>query len=89
MGNEQVIRNMLDNRDVKYGQSWLVTGKLMPLLKLDRIINQGLFFAWIMILNKLMRAMTTPDDIDHWKDIAGYAILVADHLGGTNEQKPE
>jgi hypothetical protein len=24
-----------------------------------------------------------PDKVDHWKDIAGYAMLVADRLEGT------
>jgi hypothetical protein len=33
-------------------------------------------FAWQMILNKLIRAMASPENADHWKDIQGYCQLV-------------
>jgi len=44
------------------------------------IIPTGYFFNWMMILNKLIRALYTPNDPDHWKDIAGYATLVMNDI---------
>lgn len=85
MGNEQVIRDLVDERDAKYGKAWLVTGRLMSIINTKLLMGRGLFFAWVMILNKLVRATATPDDPDHWKDIAGYALLVVDYLEGKNE----
>ena len=80
MGNEQSIRDLIKNRDTKYGRSWYVTGLILKLLNTDNIIQHGLFFAWVMILNKSIRALTTPDNPDHWRDIAGYAMLILDQL---------
>lgn len=85
MGNEQSIRDLLNDRDPHYGGSWLTTGKILSMLHLEKILESGLAFSWVMVLNKLIRALTSPRDIDHWKDMAGYATLVTDHLESANE----
>lgn len=84
MGNEQSIRDMLNDRDPYYGEAWLTSGKIISTLPLQSILESGLAFSWMMILNKLVRALASPKDIDHWKDMAGYAILVVNHLEKAN-----
>ncbi len=84
MGNKQSLRDLLVDRDTEYGRAWLVTGRVIKLLNIHLIIDSGYFFNWVMILNKLIRALTTPRNVDHWRDMAGYAILVLDDLESAN-----
>ena len=84
MGNEQSIRDLLIDRDAEYGLSWLTTGQLLQTLPLDKVVKTGFFFNWLMILNKAIRILHSPLKPDHWRDIAGYAILVHDRLENAN-----
>lgn len=75
------------SRDSVYGDAWKDSSKLLVYLlslgyeyKITNMMKVGHFFAWFMIFNKLIRALSSPYNIDHWVDIAGYATLVAEDI---------
>ncbi len=83
MGNSQSISDILEERGIEYGEAWLLTGLYMEghIEELETLMGQSPFaFNWIMILNKLHRILASPYHVDSWKDIAGFATLVVDHL---------
>lgn len=45
-----------------------------------RLIKCGFFYSWFLILGKLVRAIYSPENPDHWRDICGYAKLVLNDL---------
>lgn len=76
------VELILRERGSVYGDAWKHTGIVLNDLggSLDELLRGPYAFAWIMIQNKLTRALRTPNDPDHWKDIAGYATLVYNDL---------
>ena len=80
------VAEVLAERGAKYGDSWLtptlaldaITGG--DLRKLDALVMSGLFANWFLILGKLCRAVYSPELVDHWTDIAGYAQLSKNYL---------
>jgi hypothetical protein len=49
----------------------------------DKTFSDDQWEALEMIVHKMARIVNgNPDKVDHWKDIAGYAMLVADRLEG-------
>jgi hypothetical protein len=73
------VATTLKVRGIEYGAAWKLTGKVLKeVTKIGRlpILSTPYFFNWIMILNKLHRALMSPENKDHWEDIAGYALLV-------------
>lgn len=46
------------------------------------------WYPWVQILCKLVRALETPEKLDHWNDIIGYATLVKDELERRQACKP-
>lgn len=87
------IKSLLKDRDDLYGDAWkvggLILGTLMPqLANLIRVAPEYAY-AWIMILNKLVRATKSPHEMDHWKDIEGYAKLVSDDIYNRNHKWKE
>jgi hypothetical protein len=81
MPNEpsEVIQTITE-RDAAYNEAWAKTGiVLAPVAKelLALLINRPqMFLPFVTIVCKLMRVLGSPDNIDHWVDIAGYAELV-------------
>lgn len=77
-------KSLIRSRDAEYGQSWLKTGRILALLGQDitrlLIVCPDISFNWIMILNKLVRALVSPHKKDHWDDIIGYAQLTKEYL---------
>jgi len=78
------LDKLLEEKGAAYGKAWAVEGQLLtplvvPLSLLLKNFPEA-WYPWIIIFNKLIRALTTPRNADHWRDIAGYATLVADHL---------
>lgn len=76
---EQGVEKVLKDRGEDYGPAWSTTGEILRYLITHR--RQALFdtqyvFNWMMILNKLARILASPNNPDHWMDIAGYATLV-------------
>lgn len=93
MGNPNLIRarvirkgkEVIEERDPVYGQAWKTTGEILQFFLRDHVPTPKLFFThyvfnWIMILNKLSRILSSPDNPDHWLDIAGYATLVYEEV---------
>jgi len=80
--------NLLNNREKTYGKSWYITGIILGVLKIgDTVLAQACpeyLFSWILILNKLIRALTSPFDEDHWDDIIGYATLVRNDMSSND-----
>ncbi len=78
------IKELLQQRKVEYGPSWWITGTLLtPIRKeLEELLHvfPEAWFPWIIIWNKLTRALASPKNPDHWRDIAGYATLVLQFL---------
>ena len=74
------MNNIIDERNEAYGDAWMhhgiVTKFLAPQVMELLTRFPQYYFAWTMILNKLIRALTTPLNEDHWVDIIGYAELV-------------
>jgi hypothetical protein len=80
--------NITKVRGQEYGPAWLTTNNIVQELgtqNLNNLVRAGFFFNWVMILNKLVRAMVTPNNRDHWLDIIGYAQLSLDHLDAPKE----
>lgn len=67
-------------RNNQYLDAWSKTGPLLHLIRNDLfkflLMAPKFFFPWVIILNKLLRALGSPYNRDHWLDIAGYATLV-------------
>jgi hypothetical protein len=80
------VEEILVARGEKYGDSWLTPTLAIQAItqgdftKLDILVASGHFADWFMILGKLCRAVYSPDHIDHWVDIAGYAQLSANFI---------
>ncbi len=99
MGNGDLIRarvirqgtEVIEERDEAYGRAWVKTGQILSFLLRNPSAQPALFsthwvFSWIMILNKLSRILSSPDNPDHWLDIAGYATLVYEEVKDAAEK---
>ena len=79
---------LLEDRNTAYGNAWALSGHISRILR----INEALLlermpeahFPIMLIINKCIRAMTTPYNKDHWRDIIGYATLVLNYLEATD-----
>lgn len=80
MSNDNAIEALLEKRQEKYGDAWIVPGEMAKLVDLTKVADMNFLYVFMVILSKLVRITSTPSDIDHWKDIAGYATLVFQHL---------
>lgn len=83
-GVEEVL-DVVEEREKVYGRSWKITGEILAFFLKDHSTMPKLFstyyvFNWIMILNKLSRILSSPNNPDHWLDIAGYATLVYEEV---------
>jgi hypothetical protein len=76
-------------RDRAYGGAWAKTGKLLNVVINDFHNMVELFpeaaYNWVIILNKLVRALASPREIDHWIDMRNYAQLVVEYIEGSKE----
>jgi hypothetical protein len=81
------IQALLVERGEEYDEAHVVSGKVMAFVfKRSYPIQQTVqFLHWVMILNKLIRALASPNKKDHWLDIAGWATLAVQYLE-RNEQ---
>jgi len=84
--SKDVIHQLLEDRGNVYGEAWKYTGELVrhvqPLVNDMCDQHPHLWWAWLMVLNKLVRLLFDPQHIDSWRDIAGYATLVLDEVEG-------
>jgi transposase len=89
--NATDVDRVLDSRAKDYGK-FIEGAEIMQMLKRlvhNYIEDRGTPLAFDqreaidMIIHKLGRIINgNPDKVDHWVDIAGYAILVAERLEG-------
>jgi hypothetical protein len=79
MSNDQ-IEDLIRSRDESYGEAWLLAGEMARLLNLDKVTDAGFLYVLLVMLSKIARITSSPTKLDHWKDIAGYATLVFQHL---------
>lgn len=74
------MSSIIDERQETHGNAWMLMGHvLQPLVpEIVKLIqtNPKFVFAWLMILNKLVRILAKPDYMDHWVDIQGYTELI-------------
>ena len=83
------ISKLLAERNGQYKDAWKLTGLAAQPLA-DQIFRllityPELWYNWIIILNKLIRILGSPEHLDSWKDIIGYATLAADYLEGKED----
>ena len=75
-------------RGSEYGLAWKATGDVLGDMVLNGLMSElaetSYTFNWVMIHNKLVRALQTPRDRDHWADIIGYAQLVLEDIDSEN-----
>lgn len=81
-------QQLIKQKQATHGDAWklygLVTKILLPQITKLTMMYPKYVFAWTMILNKLIRALYSPDLKDNWLDIQGYAQLVLNDLGEKN-----
>ena len=86
-----MIRDMLKEKEKTHGEFAKVaeTASALKLaLKRGNPIECYHVEALTMICSKMARIVNgNPNEIDHWKDIAGYAELVVIELEKANNQK--
>ena len=80
------VGSLLADRNKEYADAWKLEGTvltnmtILPQLSLLASVFPEAWFPWVIILNKLLRALGSPRNVDHWRDMAGYATLVVNHL---------
>jgi hypothetical protein len=84
MNESNNITTLLNARKNEYGQAWLDSGRVIGLLSEDFVafVEAQPYYVhnWVLILSKLIRILHSPNNPDHWRDIAGYATLVLNHI---------
>lgn len=79
-------KEIVKERDDEYGNVSYWHGRLFEVIPRELregILQNGMhgfFFPWHLIFNKLLRALKTPMNRDHWIDIQGYAQLAINNL---------
>jgi hypothetical protein len=79
------IQGLLKERGSEYGKAWYDAGAILQIFN-EEIYSSNLFkftpygHNWVLILSKLCRALSSPNNTDHWKDIIGYCQLILDDI---------
>lgn len=86
MTSNNTVTKVMEERNQEYQDAWASTGTMIQSSGLSGDVLRLLvgyprfFFCWVMILNKLIRILGTPNKLDSWVDIAGYAQLVVNDI---------
>lgn len=87
------VQETLNERNETYGVAWLISGNVIKLLHdnglMNILLSSEYSHNWILILSKMIRLLKTPEHLDTWKDIAGYATLVCAHLSAKENTTTE
>jgi hypothetical protein len=82
--NITMLNKLLEMRENEYGQAWLLSGKVIRIILSDftNFTTTAPLFVhnWVIMLSKMMRILRSPYNPDHWRDIAGYAMLIVNYL---------
>lgn len=76
-------KDLLEERKQSYGDAWIVAGMWLCLsaVRESNLFKDSFFVHnFVLIMSKLARALHSPHNIDHWRDIAGYATLIVTFL---------
>jgi hypothetical protein len=77
------VDKLLKEREAEYGTAWITAGVWLnsKAVRDSALFTDSLFaHNFVLILSKLARALHSPYNIDHWRDAAGYATLVANWI---------
>lgn len=78
------VDELVAGRNTQYAEAWRKTGVVAQPVYAEvgalHSMFPELWYNWIIILNKLLRILGDPRNLDSWRDIAGYATLVVDYL---------
>lgn len=81
---EDRIKALLDARQQTHGDAWLIIGQYLSTMYkqglLEKVFSTPYCYAWVMEFAKLIRSTQSPDAIDNWVDMQGYARLVQDQM---------
>ena len=84
------IEEFIKARNSQYQDAWLKTGLMAkPVVQEIALLLLEFpeaWYSWVIILNKLVRILGDHRHIDSWRDIAGYATLVVEHLEKENKK---
>jgi hypothetical protein len=83
------VNKLLEERGKEYGTAWITAGVWLnsKAVRDSALFQESIFIHnFVLIMSKLARALHSPYNVDHWRDIAGYATLVANWL---TEHLPE
>lgn len=73
--------------------TWKAAGEVMGFIyrnwpgSYDRMFQSGYMYNWFQMLGKLMRALSTPYNLDHWDDLIGYAKLIRNDIAASEGVK--
>lgn len=80
-------KDLVASRDELYGDAYKLTGVVLAPLNslLSSLLRHEptLWWCWLMVFNKLIRALFNPRHVDSWADMAGYAELAKTECLGT------
>lgn len=89
------IDKLLAEREEQYGNAWITAGVWLnsTSVRNSNLFRESIFIHnFVLIMSKLARALHSPYKADTWKDIAGYATLVAnwldEHMSEETTEKP-
>lgn len=85
-------KSVVKERNSHYGASWFTANEVMYAAcqgkaeNLQKLLDTGHLANWAIIASKLCRAVASPEDVDHWTDLAGYAELSKALCEGRGEE---
>ena len=83
------LADMLIKKHQQYGESYKQSGQVLKLLYPDGIKPEqyGDMLAVTRIVDKLFRiAVGRSDDVENWRDVAGYGLIMKMRTGEDNER---
>lgn len=89
---------LIEERDSIYGDAWQMAGTIIALAAkqvdsvrdstpFKELTRSGYAYNWIQMVGKICRLLWSPNDVEHWRDIEGYAQLVIREMEGGGEDK--
>jgi len=80
---------LLAKKHIQYGESYKRSGDILKLLYPDGIKPEqyGDMLAVTRIIDKLFRiAVGKSDDVENWRDVAGYGLIMKMRAGETGDE---
>jgi hypothetical protein len=81
-------QELLNERDQQYGDTWLLAGQVMGVLRKPYYhlleTSPAVSHNWVLMLSKLIRILFSPNNEDHYEDLIGYATLCLNYIRKEN-----